>query len=56
MSNTIPAFCLEEISTRKLKDVLIVKIEMAFKDPEVQAAFEAWKAKRDREAKNADKP
>ena len=54
MSNTIPALSLEEISARMLKDVLIVKIEMAFKDPEVQAAFEKWKAERE-EAADASK-
>ena len=54
MSYIIPALCLDTYSGQMMADVLRVKTEIAFKDPEIQAAFERWKAERE-EARNADK-
>ena len=54
MSYIIPALCLDTYSGQMMADVLRVTTEMAFKNPEIQAAFEKWKAERE-EAANASK-
>ena len=39
----------------RLRSIMEVELQRLVRDPEFMAAFEEWKAKRDREAKDADK-
>lgn len=55
MNNRTWPLHLNNQGIQTIKSVVHVGVENFYKKPENMAAFEEWKAKRDQEAKDADK-